>query len=123
MSTPVTRRDFFGFFTAPLRRVREAAEPSAGDAAKASSSPTVPRVAVIQGRYCLAYHSICSVCVERCPVPGAISVERGIPMVVPAVCPGCGVCHEVCPARRHAILQVPRRLLPARPTALESRES
>jgi Na+-translocating ferredoxin:NAD+ oxidoreductase RNF subunit RnfB len=66
-----------------------------------------PKTAIIQGRFCLAYrNSFCSVCSERCPVPGAIVTERGIPRVVPSACTGCAVCYEVCPAPRKAILMI-----------------
>ncbi|WP_442483234.1 4Fe-4S dicluster domain-containing protein [Aeoliella sp. SH292] len=65
------------------------------------------RVAVIQGRHCLAYRSLfCSTCVERCPVEGAIDVHEGIPQVVASVCTGCGVCHDVCPAPQNAVLMI-----------------
>ncbi|MBS0657053.1 MAG: 4Fe-4S binding protein [Verrucomicrobia bacterium] len=106
MSEVVSRRDFLGLFVAPFQR--RAAAPTA----PAPSEPVPARVAVIQGRFCLAYRSICSVCVERCPVPGAIVTERGIPRVEAAHCTGCGVCAQVCPAPRNAILQVPRRPAP-----------
>lgn len=72
-------------------------------------TPAIARTAIIQGRFCIALTSFCSVCSERCPVPGAIRKERGLPMVVPDVCTGCGVCHEVCPAPRNAVLLLPRR--------------
>ena len=66
-------------------------------------------VALIQGRLCLAYRKLsCSVCAERCPEPGAIVRERGIPRVDPLVCTGCTICHEVCPAPQNAILKIPR---------------
>ena len=66
-------------------------------------------IAVIAGRHCLAYEGTgCTVCVERCPVPGALVLEQGLPRVVPAVCTGCNVCHEVCPAPGQAIRLVPR---------------
>lgn len=109
MSEAVSRRDFLGLFAAPFRR-REAgpSEPIGRPA-----TPPTERVAVIQGRFCLAYRSICSVCVERCPVPGAIVTERGIPRVEATACTGCGVCAQVCPAPRNAILQVPRRPRPS----------
>jgi Na+-translocating ferredoxin:NAD+ oxidoreductase RNF subunit RnfB len=64
--------------------------------------------AVIQGRFCLAYqNSFCSVCSERCPVPGAIAVQDGIPQVVLDLCTGCGICHDVCPAPTNAIRMIP----------------
>jgi Pyruvate/2-oxoacid:ferredoxin oxidoreductase delta subunit len=70
-------------------------------------------VAVIMGRHCLAcQQSFCSVCLERCPIPGAIISTRGIPRVNPALCDGCGLCIDVCPAPEPAI-----RLFPKRPTS------
>ena len=47
---------------------------------------------------CLATTSFCSVCVERCPVPGAIEIVNQRPRVVAAQCDGCGVCVRVCPS-------------------------
>ena len=47
---------------------------------------------------CLATTSFCSVCVERCPVAGAIVVELGRPRVDVAHCDGCGHCVAACPA-------------------------
>ncbi len=74
-----------------------------------SAPPAAPPVAVIAGRFCLAYrHSFCSVCRERCPVPGAVVVERGLPRIDPILCNGCRICHEVCPAPVNAIRLVPR---------------
>jgi MauM/NapG family ferredoxin protein len=62
---------------------------------------------------CLAHqHSFCSVCWERCPVPGAIEVREGKPRIVEEHCTGCGVCQHVCPAPHNAILLMP---VPARP--------
>jgi ferredoxin len=70
---------------------------------------SAPPLAVIAGRFCLAYrHSFCSVCRERCPVPGAVVVERGLPRIDPALCNGCRICHDVCPAPVNAIRLVPR---------------
>lgn len=81
------------------------ASPAASHAAPASPPAAPPRVAVIQGRHCLAYRSLaCSVCAERCPEPGAIVRERGIPRVVADACTGCGVCRDVCPAPTNAVL-------------------
>jgi Na+-translocating ferredoxin:NAD+ oxidoreductase RNF subunit RnfB len=67
-------------------------------------------VAVIQGRYCLAYQgSYCTLCYENCPVPGAIGLDDGLARVVLETCTGCAICHEVCPAPTNAILITPRR--------------
>lgn len=57
---------------------------------------------------CLASTSFCTVCSERCPVPGAIVVELGRPRVDPAHCDGCGVCVGVCPAPINAFDKVAR---------------
>ena len=105
MSAGFSRRDFFSQFMRPLQSkgTREA---------EALAVIEKEQVAVIQGRFCLAYTSICSVCSERCPEPGAIKVERGIPMVDAALCTGCGICHEVCPAPRNAILLLERKPTP-----------
>lgn len=69
------------------------------------------RVAVVSARHCIALPpGFCRACVERCPVPGALSVANGVPMVNPAICDGCGLCAEICPAPRTAILLLPRRV-------------
>lgn len=47
---------------------------------------------------CLAATSFCSVCVERCPVPGAIAIVDRRPRVIAAACDGCGECVRACPA-------------------------
>lgn len=101
-----SRRDFFSNF---LKHVREDAEEKSAPVAYSSgnSGDDELRVAVIQGRYCLAYqNSFCSVCSERCPEPGAIETKRGIPSVVADACTGCGICHDVCPAPKNAILML-----------------
>lgn len=77
-----------------------------------AATETMTKVAVIQGRFCLAYTSICTVCSERCPVEGAMKVENGIPTVVADLCTGCGICHDVCPAPTNAVLVIPRRRSP-----------
>jgi ferredoxin-type protein NapG len=51
--------------------------------------------------------SPCSVCVERCPVPGAISLAGTVPQVNESLCTGCGQCQHVCPAPQNAILMLP----------------
>ena len=77
----------------------ERPEPASGDL-----------VAHISIRDCLVYQGTpCSACGERCPVPGAISLDQGRPTVVAAVCIGCTACQEVCPAPRTAIHRIPRR--------------
>lgn len=64
--------------------------------------------AVIGAQDCLAHRgSSCSVCVERCPVPGALRLERGRPVIDASRCTGCGVCQHVCPAPRNAVIILP----------------
>ena len=59
--------------------------------------------------------SPCSTCIEHCPVPDALVLRQGIPVVEPALCTGCGLCAHACPAPDKAILLVPaeRRFAPA----------
>lgn len=73
--------------------------------------PDAPRkmgVATIRPFDCLAHSgSFCTVCAERCPVPGAIRVERGRPSIDPDACTGCGTCAWVCPAPTNAVIVMP----------------
>jgi Na+-translocating ferredoxin:NAD+ oxidoreductase RNF subunit RnfB len=113
MSSGLSRRGLFSLFGRSLGAPAKAAVATASG--KSTPPPTAdsqPKVAVIQGRFCLAYTSFCTVCSERCPVPGAMKVENGIPMVVADTCTGCGICHEVCPAPTNAVLVLPRQRLP-----------
>lgn len=94
----LSRRDFFNRF---IPKPSETG--TAGNTAPKEIDG--PKVAVIKGRYCLAYqNSFCSICSERCPEAGAILTERGIPRIVADTCTGCNICHEVCPAPTNAIL-------------------
>ncbi|MFN7141653.1 MAG: hypothetical protein ACK4UN_20205 [Limisphaerales bacterium] len=106
MNHSFSRRDLFsGFF----RRARNIAHPEQKPAAS-TAAPTTPKVAIIQGRFCLAYQkSFCSTCIERCPIEGAISLRDNLPMVNPELCNGCRICHQLCPAPRNAILMLPKR--------------
>ena len=61
----------------------------------------------VQRWRCMALSSFCSVCTERCPVPGALSLVEGFPVVQPS-CNGCGQCIRVCPAPINAFQLVPR---------------
>lgn len=75
--------------------------------------PASGELALILDRFCIAYQgSFCSVCVERCPEPGAILMKDGKPSIVPDLCTGCHICHEVCPAPRKAVFFVSRKARP-----------
>jgi Na+-translocating ferredoxin:NAD+ oxidoreductase RNF subunit RnfB len=108
MSSGLSRRGLFSLFGRSLGAPAKAA----GQTTTPPATDSQPKVAVIQGRFCLAYTSFCTVCSERCPVPGAMKVEHGIPMVVADTCTGCGICHEVCPAPTNAVLVMPRQRMP-----------
>lgn len=77
-----------------------------------TSSPSdQPQVAIILGRFCLAFDQGCQVCADACPVPGALPVVNGLPMVERDLCTGCGVCRDLCPAEPKAVMlqaRVPR---------------
>ena len=101
--------------TQPDRPVPAPARPPrTSPVARPPLSPAGPvteysHIAVIAGRECLAYQGTsCTICVERCPVAGALVLEQGLPRVVPSICTGCRLCHEVCPAPGQAIRIVPR---------------
>jgi MinD superfamily P-loop ATPase len=101
MKSTISRR---GLFTLVARAVAPVLQPRAA----VQPEEAEELLAVVQGRHCLALSSFCSVCVERCPIPGALHVFKGLPMVVPDACNGCGICHQVCPAPTNAILMRPR---------------
>lgn len=74
-----------------------------------------PRIgtARIDQMECLAYrHQVCTTCADACPVAGAITQQRLKPTIQSEVCTGCGVCHNVCPAPRNAVLIHPIRQRP-----------
>lgn len=106
MSAALSRRGFFAAFRRPFER---RAAPVVPPVLKREGAVDVAKVAIVQGRFCIALTSFCAACVERCPVSGAMTKERGMPMVVADVCTGCGICHDVCPAPRNAVLLMPRR--------------
>jgi len=102
----ISRRDLFrSMFGRP-------AEPVAPPAS-APSIDELPQLALILDRFCLAWQgSFCSVCVERCPEPGAILTEKGKPRVDPDLCTGCRICHDVCPSPKNAVFLVARKPRP-----------
>ncbi len=101
----LSRRGLFSAFLKPLQSKGKAVK-----AAAVSPFEKTDKVAVIQGRHCLAYQqSYCSVCYERCPVPQALEFNEGLPRVVLEICTGCGICRDVCPAPENAVLMTERR--------------
>jgi Na+-translocating ferredoxin:NAD+ oxidoreductase RNF subunit RnfB len=111
MPEPLSRRDFFTSLL-PSNLAKRAAE-----VISSAKQPGAPRqkpapgkqVAVVAGRDCLACQgTFCSTCVERCPVIGAMKMDRGVPMVNMNLCTGCEVCQEVCPAPTNAIRMITR---------------
>jgi ferredoxin len=86
----ISRRELF---TSILDKVRDLAAPSGEKKAR-----------VVRGA-CLAWRrSFCTVCVERCPVERAITMDKGRPVIDPSLCDGCGICADVCPSPMPAIV-------------------
>jgi ferredoxin-type protein NapG len=76
--------------------------------------------AVIQEPDCLAHQdTFCTVCLEHCPVEGALTFEYNVPIIHQETCTGCGVCQHVCPAPVNAILILPLRDRPSAPVSGE----
>lgn len=72
----------------------------------------------IQAHDCLnALGTSCSVCLERCPIEGALQLRAGKVMVHAALCTGCGICQHACPAPNNAVIILPTRQRPERPAA------
>ena len=70
--------------------------------------PLTMGTASIRTPHCLAHQgTFCTVCSERCPVPGALEVVDGKPVIHEDRCTGCGVCQHVCPAPYNAVLILP----------------
>lgn len=94
-----------GFYSdrAPGGQFPHLAPRAAGGAVTATTRVGVTRVVRIRNEDCLATRSFCSVCSERCPVPGAIVVTLGRPRINEVACDGCGTCIDVCPAPTKAI--------------------
>lgn len=105
-SQPISRRGLFEALVRPFSRHLTDEEPDT----TAPDGEPVAKVAIIQGRFCLAYQGgMCFTCSERCPEPGAITTKNGIPTVHADLCTGCGICHDLCPAPRNAILVVDKK--------------
>ena len=106
MAEDLSRRDFFKRFLPGNQQESAAAESLYGNATPYGVVGE-NTVAVIQGKYCLAYEDIpCTKCFDICPVAGAIVMEDSLPMVDTAICTGCRMCKDVCPAPSEAIVMV-----------------
>lgn len=104
----ISRRDLFRSMFG--RREEAVAPTSVETPAAVAVIAEIPTLALILDRFCLAYQgSFCSVCSERCPADGAITVSQGKPRVNPDFCTGCKICQSVCPAPKNAIFLVSRK--------------
>ena len=100
----MSRRAWFSRVLSPLSAAGKGAAP------ESRRKPDGAEVAVIAARLCLPYQgTACTMCSDQCPVPGAITFENELPVVVPDVCTGCRICRDVCPAPENAILMIPQR--------------
>jgi ferredoxin len=86
-------------------------------------APRAIGIASVKLSRCMAKTG-CTICVERCPLEGALTWSPlGMPRVDAALCDGCGLCQHACPAPDNAIIILPRprvphdRVLPAAPPA------
>jgi ferredoxin len=96
-ATPTTRIGLGR--TTGLDRADASAGATSGGARGAGATPIAPTlVPRVLPHRCLATTSFCSVCVERCPIEGAIVVTLGRPQVEAHRCDGCGKCIAACPA-------------------------
>lgn len=55
------------------------------------------RVPHVEPAACLA-RTGCGICVERCPIPGAMALAADAPVIDADACDRCGVCTVVCPS-------------------------
>lgn len=79
------------------------------------AAPRTMGTARIKPQTCLAHQGqTCTVCVEHCPVSGAIELRGGKPEINEDACTGCGVCYHVCPAPQNPILILPVLARPER---------
>jgi len=109
----ISRRDLFRSLFRRSKEALDESSPAETPAPFHAPADDTPQLALILDRFCLAWQgSFCSVCVERCPEPGAILTEMGKPRVNPDLCNGCRICHDVCPAPKNAVFLVARKPRP-----------
>ncbi|MEZ6102353.1 MAG: 4Fe-4S dicluster domain-containing protein [Pirellulaceae bacterium] len=76
--------------------------------------PVMMGTARVTEQLCLPYGGTsCTVCLEHCPVDGAIIFRDQKPIVNEINCTGCGVCRATCPAPENAILLMPTFVRPS----------
>lgn len=69
----------------------------------AQPRPLLARVR-INTKTCLPYQGPeCGVCVDACPVPGALRLEAERPVIDGQLCTGCALCREACIVEEKAI--------------------
>ena len=71
-----------------------------------ASEITRPRLArvKINTATCLPYQGPeCGVCLDACPVPGALYIQQERPLIDENVCTGCALCREACIVEGKAI--------------------
>ena len=67
-------------------------------------APVAMALAEINTNTCLAHHgTVCTACVDQCPVENCMTMEGGRPKIDAETCTGCGVCLYVCPVEGSAI--------------------
>ena len=72
-------------------------------------APVAMGLAVINQDTCLAFNgTVCTTCVEHCPVEDCMTMEGGKPQIDGDTCTGCGVCLYVCPVPNSAINLIPK---------------
>lgn len=80
-----------------------------------TEAPAALGTAYVQPLDCLnRLGSSCTVCVERCPIPEALTFVDGVPVVSETLCTGCGQCQYACPAPTNAIAILPSDVRPSR---------
>jgi ferredoxin-type protein NapG len=72
---------------------------------------------VVHARCLLSSGLACDLCAAHCPVPGALSIQADTVSIHAETCTGCGSCRHVCPAPVNAVVIVPTRRRPARPSS------
>jgi Pyruvate/2-oxoacid:ferredoxin oxidoreductase delta subunit len=69
-------------------------------------------IARVDPRRCVTFRGQrCDRCSKCCPIPQAITLIGGRPLVASGLCTGCGLCEYVCPEHPKAIEVVAERLL------------